>query len=93
MTLCPAAMLLKRLTVSILVTGFHDNYNVYSTRSTEDITLNIPFAHPCQNMYFLCISRANAWNMLPGSIRKRKSLSGFKFALKRKLVGTAAANS
>ena len=60
---------------------FSRYHNVYSTRSTEDITLNFPFAHSWQSMSFLRISAAVVWNMLPGSLRERRSYSGFNFAL------------
>ena len=71
---------------------FSRYHNVYSTRSTKDITLHVPFAHSWKGMSFLHNSGANAWNMLPGSIRERRSYSGFKLALRRNLLGTAVAN-
>ena len=69
--------------VSILVTGF---------RSTKDIALNAPFASSWQSMSFFRISGANAWNRLPDSIREGRSYSGFKFALRRKILVTAVTN-
>ena len=67
-------------------------YIVCSIRSTEDITLNFLLAHSWQSMSFLRISAANASNMLPGSIRERRLYSGFKFTLRRSLLGIAVAN-
>ena len=71
---------------------FSRYHNIYSTRSTGDITLNVPFAHSWQSMSFPCIFGANAWIMIPGSIRERRSYSGFKLEVRRNLLGTAVAN-
>ena len=71
---------------------FSRYHNVYSTQSTEYITLNGPFANSWQSISFLHISGTNAWNMLPGSIRERISYSGCKLAVRRNLLVTAVAN-
>ena len=54
-------------------------HNVYSTRSTDVITLNVPLALCRQGMTYLRESGANVWNRGAVSIRERRSCSGFKF--------------
>ena len=71
---------------------FSRHQNVYSIRSTENTTSNDSFAPSWHIMSFLLISVANAGNSLPGSIKERRTYSGFKFTLMRNLLGTAVAN-
>ena len=78
----------KSLNGLITCDWFSHYHNIYSTRSTEAITLNVPLALSWQAMTFLRIAGADAWNRLPNANRECDSLRSFKIALRSYLLAT-----